>query len=135
MTLDKESNYKNQPKKSLRICICRLFFGLIQEIRGLTAGHWNSEPPAFINSGTLWSYPPKPSRFIPISGLFCPYFPVNGPQWGGGSFLASKNLIDWEFVADTAPLDINDRDNVLIPEKINGKYVLLRRPEEYVGEA
>ncbi|MED4958368.1 hypothetical protein P9747_27010 [Paenibacillus macerans] len=54
---------------------------------------------------------------------------------GGGSFLASKNLIDWEFVADTAPLDINDRDNVLIPEKINGKYVLLRRPEEYVGEA
>ncbi len=25
--------------------------------------------------------------------------------------------------------------DILFPEKINGKYVLLRRPEEYVGEA
>lgn len=48
--------------------------------------------------------------------------------------LTSKDLIDWEYLCDTTPLDINDRDNILFPEKINGKYVLLRRPEEYVGE-
>lgn len=51
------------------------------------------------------------------------------------SILKSDNLLDWEFVSDTTPLDINDRDNILFPEKINGKYYLLRRPEEYVGEA
>ncbi|AZS14201.1 glycosidase [Paenibacillus lutimineralis] len=50
------------------------------------------------------------------------------------SIVQSKNLIDWEFVADTTPLEINDRDNILFPEKINGKFVLLRRPEEYIGE-
>ncbi|EGG36051.1 MULTISPECIES: glycosidase [Paenibacillus] len=48
--------------------------------------------------------------------------------------LTSKDLIHWEYLCDTTPLDINDRDNILFPEKINGKYVLLRRPEEYVGE-
>ncbi|MCT1400526.1 glycosidase [Paenibacillus sp. p3-SID867] len=48
--------------------------------------------------------------------------------------LTSKDLIQWEYLCDTTPLDINDRDNILFPEKINGKYVLLRRPEEYVGE-
>lgn len=48
--------------------------------------------------------------------------------------LTSKDLILWEYLCDTTPLDINDRDNILFPEKINGKYVLLRRPEEYVGE-
>jgi len=48
--------------------------------------------------------------------------------------MTSKDLINWEYLCDTTPLDINDRDNILFPEKINGKYVLLRRPEEYVGE-
>ncbi|MFD2114572.1 glycosidase [Paenibacillus yanchengensis] len=49
------------------------------------------------------------------------------------SIVTSKDLINWEFLTDTTPLDINDRDNILFPEKINGKYALLRRPEEYVG--
>ncbi|MWV46022.1 glycosidase [Paenibacillus sp. HJL G12] len=51
------------------------------------------------------------------------------------SIAVSKDLINWDFLCDTTPLDINDRDNILFPEKINGKFVLLRRPEEYVGEA
>ncbi|ALS27686.1 glycosidase [Paenibacillus sp. 32O-W] len=49
--------------------------------------------------------------------------------------LTSKDLIHWDYLCDTTPLDINDRDNILFPEKINGKYYLLRRPEEYVGES
>ncbi|WP_090573483.1 glycosidase [Paenibacillus sp. OV219] len=51
------------------------------------------------------------------------------------SIATSKDLINWEFLCDTTPLDINDRDNILFPEKIGGKYALLRRPEEYIGEA
>jgi predicted GH43/DUF377 family glycosyl hydrolase len=48
--------------------------------------------------------------------------------------LASKDLIHWEYVSTTTPLEINDRNNMLFPEKMNGKFVLLRRPEEYIGE-
>ena len=34
--------------------------------------------------------------------------------------LTSQDLIHWEYLCDTTPLDINDRDNILFPEKING---------------
>ncbi|QHW33945.1 glycosidase [Paenibacillus rhizovicinus] len=51
------------------------------------------------------------------------------------SIATSKDLINWEFLCDTTPLEINDRDNILFPEKIGGRYALLRRPEEYIGEA
>ena len=34
----------------------------------------------------------------------------------------------------TTPFDVDDRDNVLFPEKINGKYALLRRPLPHIGE-
>ncbi len=33
----------------------------------------------------------------------------------------------------TSPV-LDDRDVILFPEKINGKYVLLHRPKEYIGE-
>lgn len=49
--------------------------------------------------------------------------------------MISKDLRHWEQLCYTTPLEINDRDNILFPEKINGKYVMMRRPEEYVGEA
>lgn len=49
--------------------------------------------------------------------------------------LTSKDLIQWEHLADTTPLEINDRNNMLFPEKINGRYALLRRPEEYIGSS
>jgi predicted GH43/DUF377 family glycosyl hydrolase len=37
-------------------------------------------------------------------------------------------------VAFTTPADVDDRDNVLFPEKIGGRYALLRRPRSYVGK-
>src|SRR4051794_38520729 len=33
----------------------------------------------------------------------------------------------------TTPPEIDDRDNVLFPEKVHGRYALLRRPMHYVG--
>lgn len=47
--------------------------------------------------------------------------------------VVSDDLINFRQVCYTTPLDINDRDNVLFPEKINGRFALLRRPEEYIG--
>ena len=34
----------------------------------------------------------------------------------------------------TSPKEIDDRDHVLFPEKINGKFALLRRPKEFIGK-
>lgn len=86
----------------------------------------------------------KPSCIYPVSASVrissIPEYPDGWGEEEGhwltrSSILKLDNLLDWEFVADTTPLDINDRDNILFPEKIGGKFVLLRRPEEYVGEA
>lgn len=44
----------------------------------------------------------------------------------------SKNLIDWKFLNFVASPDVDDRNNILFPEKINGKYALLRRPQSAV---
>jgi predicted GH43/DUF377 family glycosyl hydrolase len=58
----------------------------------------------------------KPERFMTRSGI-----------------LKSKDMVHWEQVCYTTPFEINDRDNILFPEKINGMFTLLRRPEEFTG--
>jgi predicted GH43/DUF377 family glycosyl hydrolase len=47
--------------------------------------------------------------------------------------LESRDLINWKQLCYTTSFEINDRDNILFPEKIGGKFVMLRRPEEYIG--
>lgn len=59
----------------------------------------------------------KPEYFITRSGI-----------------MVSDDLIHFEQVAYTTPPEVDDRDNILFPGKINGKFALLRRPLEYVGE-
>lgn len=49
--------------------------------------------------------------------------------------LVSDDLKCWSQVCYTTPPDINDRDNILFPEKIDGRFALLRRPEEWIGAA
>jgi beta-1,2-mannobiose phosphorylase / 1,2-beta-oligomannan phosphorylase len=45
----------------------------------------------------------------------------------------SKDRINWEHKYWATPLDLDDRDVILFPEKIGGKYWILRRPLQYVG--
>lgn len=40
----------------------------------------------------------------------------------------SKNLVDWSLLGWATPDDIDDRDVILFPERIGGRYALLRRP-------
>jgi predicted GH43/DUF377 family glycosyl hydrolase len=47
--------------------------------------------------------------------------------------MASADLLHWKQIAYTTPFEINDRDNILFPEKIGGRFALLRRPEEWIG--
>lgn len=46
----------------------------------------------------------------------------------------SADGIHWNHLCFTSPEDIDDRDHVLFPEKINGQFCLLRRPMDFVGE-
>jgi predicted GH43/DUF377 family glycosyl hydrolase len=46
---------------------------------------------------------------------------------------ASTDLRRWQVLGLITPPEIHDRDNVLFPAKIGGRYAMLRRPENYVG--
>jgi len=45
----------------------------------------------------------------------------------------SKDRVNWEHKYWPTPVELDDRDVILFPEKINGKYALLRRPLQFVG--
>lgn len=71
------------------------------------------------------------------------YVPEKYPQWKENDteymitrsgIAVSKDGRKFEQLCYTTPAEIDDRDNVLFPEKINGKFALLRRPMQYVGK-
>lgn len=45
----------------------------------------------------------------------------------------SHDRINWKHLAWATEADIDDRDVILFPEKVNGKFALLRRPLQWVG--
>lgn len=45
----------------------------------------------------------------------------------------SDDLIEWENLGLVTPPDVDDRDGTLFPERIGGRYVMLRRPMHFVG--
>lgn len=47
----------------------------------------------------------------------------------------SDDLINFEVISKINTHEVDERDNILFPEKIDGRYCLLRRPKGYVGEA
>ncbi len=70
------------------------------------------------------------------------YFPENYPEWREtktepmitrSGIAVSEDGINFRQLCYTTPPEIDDRDNVLFPEKINGRFALLRRPMQYVG--
>ena len=49
--------------------------------------------------------------------------------------LKSDNLRDWKHFSWATPKDMDDRDVILFPEKIGGRFAAFRRPLQFVGEA
>jgi predicted GH43/DUF377 family glycosyl hydrolase len=45
----------------------------------------------------------------------------------------SRDLRHWTFHSWITAADIDDRDVILFPQRVNGRYVILRRPLQYVG--
>jgi predicted GH43/DUF377 family glycosyl hydrolase len=78
------------------------------------------------------------------TGLGVPvYYPEHYPEWAElelepmitqSGIAVSRDGIHFEPLCYTTPAEIDDRDNALFPEKIGGKFALLRRPIHYVGE-
>ena len=46
----------------------------------------------------------------------------------------SDDMRTWEHSSWATPPDIDDRDVILFPEKVGGRYVAFRRPLQYVGK-
>lgn len=49
------------------------------------------------------------------------------------AILKSTNLTDWELLSWVSDETIDDRNVILFPEKIGGRYTALRRPQAHVG--
>lgn len=47
----------------------------------------------------------------------------------------TKDFKTWQRLGRITQSNLDDRDVILFPEKINGKYVLLHRPKQWIGEA
>jgi len=64
---------------------------------------------------------------------YCPRpgIPPLGPSYTG--LLRSADLADFRQEGLITPPGIDDRDGVLFPEKIDGRYVMLHRPSTWVG--
>lgn len=46
----------------------------------------------------------------------------------------SDDLYNWKHHCWATPAEIDDRDVILFPEKINGRYAMLRRPLQFIGK-
>lgn len=62
-----------------------------------------------------------------------PGAPPMGPSFTG--LLRSKDLRTFTVEGLLTPPGIDDRDGILFPEKINGKYAMLHRPTSWTGAA
>lgn len=61
------------------------------------------------------------------------HVPKGDPNNYRSGIARSKDLIHWEDMGLMTPPDNDDRDCVLFPEMVNGRYAMLRRPMYYVG--
>jgi predicted GH43/DUF377 family glycosyl hydrolase len=61
--------------------------------------------------------------------------PVNLRKNTANSALAiTKDFKQWQRLGRITQSNLDDRDVILFPEKINGKYAMLHRPKEWIGE-
>lgn len=61
------------------------------------------------------------------------HVPEGDPNNYRSGIAKSKDLIHWEDMGLMTPPDNDDRDCVLFPEMVNGRYAMLRRPMYHVG--
>jgi predicted GH43/DUF377 family glycosyl hydrolase len=69
-------------------------------------------------------------RVTPLDGIFYMTYTAYGANGNFPMIAKSQNLIDWQ---DVAPLEkTENKDHVLFPEKINGRYCILHRRRPHI---
>ena len=97
-----------------------------------------------IDGELLMCYALQPYAFDcwPTGHTLPDYYPEHYPEWKENNtevmitrsgIATSTDYINFEQLCYTTPVEIDDRDNALFPEKVNGRYAILRRPMQYVG--
>ncbi len=67
--------------------------------------------------------------------VFPGFDPAKDKNQTRSGIAVSKDRVHWEFFGWATPDDIDDRDVILFPEKIGGRFALLRRPIGFVDTA
>ena len=75
--------------------------------------------------------PPPPKASYSGSGNVAQGRPDNLTRSG---ISVSDDLVHWEHLGLVTEPDLDDRDVILFPRKINGRWAMLRRPLQWVGE-
>lgn len=81
--------------------------------------------------GRYWTFPHDVVR-LPQAGPDAPA--VYRENIANSGLAMTKDFITWRRLGRITQSNLDDRDVILFPEKINGKFVLLHRPKEWVGE-
>ncbi len=61
-------------------------------------------------------------------GSYPGFDPARDPNQTRSGIAVSRDRLHWEFLGWATPETLDDRDVILFPEKINGRFALLRRP-------
>ena len=115
------------------------------ETLGLPGGSVQDARVTILDGKFYMVYAMQPYRFDcwPTGAGLPDYYPNHYPEWEAtrtepmitqSGIAVSDDGVHFKQLCYTTPKEIDDRDNALFPEKINGKYALLRRPMQYVGE-
>jgi predicted GH43/DUF377 family glycosyl hydrolase len=62
-----------------------------------------------------------------------PDVPEGDPNHYRSGLARSRDMIAWEDLGLITPREVDDRDCVLFPEPVGGRYAMIRRPMHYVG--
>lgn len=81
--------------------------------------------------GQYWKFPHDVVQ-LPEAGPDAPLVYKNNIANSG--LALTKDFKNWRRLGRLTQSNLDDRDVILFPEKINGKYYLLHRPKEWVGE-
>jgi predicted GH43/DUF377 family glycosyl hydrolase len=81
--------------------------------------------------GQYWNFAHDVVNRAP-QGAHAPIFMKE--NMGNSGLMRTKDFRTFERLGRITDSYLDDRDVILFPEKINGKYVLMHRPKQYVGE-
>ncbi|WP_234572476.1 hypothetical protein [Rhodohalobacter sp. 614A] len=81
--------------------------------------------------GQYWTFEHDQVR-VPDSDEFTPG--VYKKNIANTGLAVTKDFKNWRRLGRMTQSNLDDRDVILFPEKINGKYALLHRPKQWIGE-